>query len=68
MTYREVLRRMRPELCGPDYVGGCAGCPGDILPTWPMEGASGCLCQGPLVPTLCRDCWNREMPTAKEKA
>ena len=66
MTYREIMKQQHPDLCGPDYVGGCAGCPGDILPSWPMEKGNGCLCNEHVTDELCRRCWNSEIPDKRK--
>ena len=67
MTYREIMKQLHPDLCGPDYVGGCAGCPGDILPGASMEKDDGCLCNEHVTDECCRRCWSREVAEQKEK-
>ena len=68
MTYREIMQRLHPEWCGPSYVGGCYGCPGDILPGAPTQYGDDCESAECLDHAVCRRCWNAELAPIKEKA
>lgn len=57
MTYKERLMRDRPEDVGPDYTGGCKGCPGDYYIGGPDMGNSQC---GSF--DYCSECWNSKCP------
>lgn len=50
MTYKERLLQEHPEYVGPEYDGGCKGCPDD----YGYEEDSTCACR-------CEECWNREI-------
>lgn len=67
MTYREMLHRDHPERCGPQYIGGCGGCPGDYYPGAPTENdATGCIYDAPADEYDCVDCWNKECKAKKD--
>lgn len=68
MTYREIMQRLHPDQCGPSYIGGCFGCPGDILDGAPMQYGDGCENGVYPDPVVCRRCWNTELAPLKEKA
>ena len=59
MTYREMLHRDHPERCGPQYIGGCGGCPGDYYPGAPTEDENGCSYNGTDDEYQCERCWDR---------
>lgn len=58
MTFRDKLMQEHPEKIGEDYLGGCAGCPREYgwdtfdCGYWGNE-------------TVCRACWDREIPGAE---
>ena len=59
MTCREMLKIEHPDCVRSNVIGGCVGCPCDYgyleTPKW---------CTGEETEKECRDCWNREIPTA----
>lgn len=68
MTYREIMQRLHPDQCGSSYIGGCYGCPGDILDGAPTQYGDDCESAECLDPAVCRRCWNAELAPLKEKA
>ena len=67
MTYRQIMQELHPDKCGPDYIGGCAGCPGDILNGAPKEDGEGCLYDKRIDNDLCRKCWDSAVGKRKKK-
>lgn len=62
MTYREFMQQHYPEKCGKYYSGGCAGCPGDVVPGAPQVDDNDCL----LFPN-CDECWDQPMEQDAKK-
>lgn len=59
MTFREKLQKEHPDAVGPEYVGGCEGCP----ESYGYE-AHSTLCDPTrwVTEEECAACWNREIP------
>ena len=55
MTYREAIKRERPDCIDPDCAGGVVGCPGDYFEGAPVGEDLRC--------TDCKSCWNHPMPS-----
>lgn len=62
MTCREKLMLEHPNRVDEKWTGGCFNCPDtyDYLPDPDY-------CEGRGVPTLCRKCWDREIPGTEDK-
>ena len=61
MTYKEKLKRDRPDMVSWEYCGGCGGCPGDYCNGAPIdEGDCGFDYE------RCENCWNAEAPDTEE--
>lgn len=57
MTFREKLQQEHPDYIRKAFAGGCKGCPED----YGYEPPRDCSC----AQSLCRECWDREMPEAE---
>lgn len=64
MTYREKLEKEHPECIGPEYYGGCAGCPKHY--GYGPERFGTCP-YGRANDKNCTACWNREIPAESEE-
>ena len=68
VTYREIMNAAHPDQCGPDYMGGCSGCPGDIIVGAPTQYEAGCEAIDYPDDSVCRRCWNGNVLVKKKKA
>lgn len=61
MTFKEKLTKEHPNRIGPDYDGGCEGCPHNYGYEQHRTNSDWCISH------TCTECWNREMPGTEEK-
>lgn len=60
MTYRQKLSVEKPEMTGPDFIGGCLLCPVDYGYELPPKSCPPEFLDMPAT-VRCWNCWNREM-------
>lgn len=60
MTFRDKLRKERPDRIREDALGGCVGCPNDYGYE-PYESRP-CECDDEEDCISCEECWSREIP------
>lgn len=65
MTFREMLKKEYPEKVDNCYTGGCYSCPYDYGYEGHDDGL--CLGSGDDDEEMCRECWDREIPTLEKK-
>lgn len=63
MTYREKLRIEHPDFVGPDFKGGCKGCPDDYM----YEYTHACPRYSNGERMTCEECWDRETVSTADK-
>lgn len=66
-TFREMLQTDRPADVGPEYAGGCCGCPWDYGYEDDYPDFCTALSESQVTREVCTMCWNREAEPAQRR-